>query len=149
MWTSRNPRILIIVKIEGWVKEILNDFNRRRGGGLGNRNGNLGWWGWQFTIYNNKYTVKSSISTQKKFLPDMLEMLIISCSTSSSLLSWRCHKDHWLLGKGTVLNVGLGVLLSESSTFESLFMVGSWANEIHGFHSRSVAAGTGYQVTSV
>ena len=39
----------------------------------------------------------------------MLEMLIISCSTSSSVLSQQHHKDRWVLGKGTVLNVGLGV----------------------------------------
>ena len=86
-----------------------------------------------------------------KFLPDLLEMLITSCSTSSSLLLKRRLED---LGKGTGLNVGLdsgslpasvsSMLWSSASLAEPLFEAETWSEEMRGLHFMSVAAGTGY-----
>ena len=77
-------------------------------------------------------------------------MLIMSCSTSSSLLLWRSlHcKDGWVLGKGTGLKVGLEVVsLSISSELWSSksepFKAETGAEEMRGLHFSSTSAGTG------
>jgi hypothetical protein len=83
------------------------------------------------------------------FLPDMLEMLIISCSTSSSLLLRQRlrRKDGWVLGKSSGLNVGLEVSLLISSELwlskSEPFKAETGAEEMCGLHCSSVSAGTG------
>ena len=82
-------------------------------------------------------------------------MLMMSCSTSSSLLlrrGLRC-KDGWVLGKGTGLNVGLEVSLSISSELWSLksepFKAETGTAEMRGLHCSSISAGTGWRVTRI
>ena len=110
----------------------------------------------QAVVYSSQFMDE----TQKlDFLPDLLEMLITSCSTSSSLPLKRRLED---LGKGTGLNDGLdsgslpSLPVSVSSKLwlsasEPLFNpeVETWSEleEMCGLHFMSVAAGTGYRVT--
>ena len=79
----------------------------------------------------------------------MLEMLMISCSTSSSLLLRRslCREDGWVLGKGIGLNVGLEVSLSISSELwlskSEPFEAETGTAEMRGLHCSRISAGTG------
>ena len=78
----------------------------------------------------------------------MLEMLMMSRSTSSSLPLQQCwsHKDGWVLGKDTGLNVGPEVLSISSELWSSKlepFKAEAGTEEMCGLHFLSTSAGTG------
>jgi hypothetical protein len=82
------------------------------------------------------------------FVPDILEMLMTSCSTSS-LLFLRRRKDRLVLGKGTGLNDGLEILEPVSSELWSSISEAWCEAEMAGLQVLSVALGTGLQVTRI
>ena len=126
---------------------------RKRCPGCCQQKGEWGHWLLALALHHLKQAIDGQIvilSKQIDLLPEILEILIISCSTSSSLLLRRRPKEGWVLGKGTGLEVSLSVSSKLwSSISEPLLTVGTVCEETHGRHLLSVAPGTRFRVTKI